>query len=152
MYFANTAGQTASMSIVQNSILISAPLKAVWQLTVEVIEWRKWCPTIQTSHIDKNERLFVGTKFSLKQPLQYQRPWQVTEFVPHQGAEWRTIGEKKCFEARHVMVERSNSVEVILQLRFVSTWRPLLFLMTYAIKSALRRENSALKSVCELST
>jgi len=140
-----------STSVVESSIVIAAPLEAVWQYTIDVNRWPKWCPTIQAANVQDADQLSMGAEFSLKQPLQPKRRWQVIEFVPKHVAAWRTIDEKACFLARHVLVDKGTSVESTLQLRFVPTWWPLQSLLTLAFKAALSRENRALKVVCERS-
>ena len=137
-------------SVVESSIAISAPLETVWQYTIDVNRWPDWCPTIQTANVHDADKLFMGTEFSLKQPLQPKRRWKVTEFAPKHAAAWRTVDEKACFVARHVLVVKGTSVESTLQLRIVPTWWPLQSLLTIAFKAALSRENRALKVVCEL--
>ena len=138
-----------STAVVESSVVIAAPLETVWQFTVDVTRWPEWCTTIQAANVQDADQLSMGTKFLLKQPMQPKRSWQVTELVPNRVAAWRTIDEKACFEARHVLVDKATSVESTLQLRIVPTWLPLQSLLTIAFKAALSRENRALKVVCE---
>ncbi|WP_424973156.1 SRPBCC family protein [Dinoroseobacter sp. S76] len=141
-----------STSVVESSILITAPLETVWQYTIDVNRWPEWCPTIQAASVQDADQLSIGTEFSVKQPLQPKRRWQVTELVPNKVEAWRTIDEKERFVARHVLVDNRTSIESTLQLRFVPTWWPIQSLLTLAFKAALNRENRALKVVCERSS
>lgn len=138
------AHETTSIA---SKVTIRAPVERVWEYTIDVNKWPDWCPTIQTAKIISAECLDVGMHFKLKQPLQSAKTWEVTDLQPLQKAEWRTVVPG--FRAKHILSEGPVGVESLLELFFKPTWQPLQLLQRFAFRSALDRENYALKRVCE---
>ena len=66
---------------VDDVIHIDAPPEVVWAVTQDVGRWPEWTPTVTAvTRVDQGP-FGLGSVARIKQPLQPQAPWVVTEFV-----------------------------------------------------------------------
>ena len=141
--------EIASTSVVQNSIVIAAPLDTVWRYTIDVNHWPVWCPTIQSSRQLSDGDLCVGSRFALKQPMQAEKVWRVTDLVDGRFTAWETDQPKPQFKAAHYMKETAGLTESTLEIEFRPGSKLISFVLARVLALALAKENMALKTVSE---
>ena len=149
MQVSSAETEIALTSVVQNSIVITAPIDTVWRHTIDVNRWPTWCPTIQRARQLSDGDLCVGSLFALKQPMQAEKVWRVTELVEGRLAAWETDQPEPQFKAAHSMKEKAGLTESTLEIEFNSGWKPIGLLFARILALALAKENIALKTVCE---
>lgn len=66
---------------VENSIHIDASLEKVWAVTQDVESWPVWTPTVTSVRLVSEGGLRRGAIARIKQPLQPESEWHVTEFI-----------------------------------------------------------------------
>ena len=86
--------------ILRHHIRIPAPPEAVWAVLSHVEGWPHWTPTVTAARALDGPALAPGRRFAVKQPLQRERVWTVTEAGPGLAFRWRTEGGSG-FEAGH---------------------------------------------------
>lgn len=94
------------MRIVE-TIDINAPLRRVFDVSVDVERWAEWTPSIERIEIVGSRTLGHGATAMVKQPGTSTALWQVTEFVPGERFAWET----RAPGARMVGVHRVEPLE-----------------------------------------
>lgn len=135
---------------VTDMIHIDASPEVVWAVTEDVERWPEWTPTVTSVEVVGNGEFGLGSVARIKQPLQPEADWVVTEFeVGHRFA-WATrrtglrmvgthdLGADGAGTRNVLGVDAEGPVAVIL-------W-PLL---RWAMRKALAEENRGLKARCE---
>ena len=89
--------------ILRHHVRIPAPPEAVWAVLCHVESWPDWTPTVAAARALDGSDPAPGRRFALKQPLQRERVWTVTEAGPDHAFRWRTMG-RSGFEAGHRVV------------------------------------------------
>jgi hypothetical protein len=149
MHISNLESKTVTPYRVVDRVLIAAPIDRVWQHTIDVNNWSEWCPTIQRGQLITDGNISIGSRFTLKQPMQAEKVWCVTELIDGRLAAWETDQPEPQFKAIHSMIERQGCIESTLEIEFSSAWKPIAFVISRVLALALARENLALKAVCE---
>lgn len=149
MQVSSAETETASTSVVQSSIVIAAPLDTVWQHTIDVNQWPVWCPTIQRARQLTDDDLCVGSRFALKQPMQAEKVWRVTELVAGRFAAWETDQAEPQFKAAHSMKETAELTESTLEIEFRPSSKLIASVLARVLALAIAKENMALKTVSE---
>lgn len=135
---------------VENSIHIAAPIEEVWAVTVDVEKWPQWTPTVTSVRLMSSEAIRIGTVACIKQPLQEEAEWTVTELVPGHRFAWETKRTGlHIVGTHHLSVDHDGTRNVLTVdasgVLAVVFW-PMLH---FAMNKALADENRGLKSRCE---
>lgn len=136
--------------LIENSIRISAPQSLVWEVTTDVERWPGWTPTV-TSVVRVDEGpLRPGSIARIRQPLQSEAEWTVTELVPGESFTWESRRRGLIFKASHSVVADGSDSISRLRLETTGILATLLYpLLRPAAGRALSQENKGLKERCE---
>ena len=131
-------------------IYIDAPVEQVWDITIDIDRWHTWLPTVSKGKILDSGYVAVGSRFALSQPLQATKEWVVTELFDFRIVSWETVKGRRGFAARHAMILEGNGTRSILEIRFTQKSWVFDWLLRMTLRSAIARENKALKLASEL--
>ena len=135
---------------VVHTIHIDAPVDRVWSVTTDVERWPDWTPTVTSVVLVDKGVLALGSRARIKQPLQREAEWQVTEFTQGRRFAWQTVRAGMRMIGTHHMAEEQGGTRNVLTIEATGpvafiTW-PLL---RFAVQQTLSRENEGLKRHCE---
>ena len=135
---------------VENSIYIDAPIETVWAVTQDVEKWPDWTPTVTSVRLLSGAVLGLGTVARIKQPLQPESAWVVTEFTPGKRFAWQTTRSGLTMVGTHDLSAEGRGTRNVLS---VDAKGPVALLvwpvLRFAIRKALSDENQGLKCRCE---
>ncbi|OUR96808.1 hypothetical protein A9Q84_10735 [Halobacteriovorax marinus] len=134
----------------KHSITINSPLASVWSTTVDVNNWNKWTPTIETSSLN-DESFSLGSSATIKQPDMAESIWTITQFEDKESFTWETSVPGLKMIASHRLVEvNPNETTNILILEVKGLLSFILWpILKGKIRNSLEKENEGLKSFCE---
>lgn len=136
--------------LIENQITISSPITRVWKVVVDVDSWPSWTPTVQQARRLNDVPFGLGSKVSLKQPLQSENIWRVTEFVDGSFFAWETGNRSLRMHASHLIAPTAGGCKCTLKLDVSGWMAPYLApLIRLPVASAVQKENNALKIWCE---
>ncbi|MTJ05860.1 MAG: hypothetical protein FH759_14385 [Sediminimonas qiaohouensis] len=70
------------MLTITREVRITASPAVVWDVTVEVLDWPRWLPTVTAVRQLAGSRFETGSRYAVKQPLQPEMAWKVTGIAP----------------------------------------------------------------------
>lgn len=135
---------------ITDAIHIDAPLGLVWSVTQDVERWPEWTPTVTSVRLLGERPIRVGSVAVIKQPMQPQSQWVVTELSANQRFAWETRRPGLYLIGIHDLAASEGGTRNVLRveasgLLAVALW-PIL---RFAMQKALRDENRGLKARCE---
>lgn len=135
---------------IEDSIHVEAPPGVVWTVTVEIERWPEWTPTV-TSVTRLDEGPFaIGSVARIKQPLQPESDWVVTELESGRRFAWKTRRLGLQMKGVHELTPEAGGTKNVLRLEAAGALAVLLWpLFRIAVRRALRDENRGLKARCE---
>lgn len=134
----------------RHEINIDAPIERVWNTSVDVENWHKWTPTVETISL-KDEFLRLGSSAIIKQPGMSEATWIVTHFQEKDFFVWETSVSGINMTASHKLFQSENDqTKNVLEIEVTGLLGVLLWpFLRGKIKDALRKENEGLKYFCE---
>ncbi len=136
--------------LIEDEIEIDSRIDVVWAISVDIDAWPQWNPTIQTAKRLDSGAFQVGSQARLKQPAQTSTVWSVTECTQGSCFVWETDGRLLSMRAKHLLTPVDDGVLCVVSVQLLGPLARLFGpLLKYPIKSALRRENQALRAKCE---
>jgi hypothetical protein len=136
--------------VVTDTIHIDATPDAVWAVTVDVERWPEWTPTVTAVRLVGPGDIGPGSVARIKQPMQPESEWVVTEFRPGERFAWATCRAGLRLLATHELTAGSGGTRNVLS---VQATGPLAMILGPLLRPALRRalaeENRGLKARCE---
>ena len=135
---------------VENVLRIDAPPERVWRVTVDVERWPEWTPTVtRVRRLDPGE-FRLGSIARIKQPMQPESEWRVTEFVQGSRFAWETRRRGLRMTGTHELEAEGAGTRSRLSVRADGPLTWLLWpLLRPAMAKAIAKENRGLKSRCE---
>jgi uncharacterized membrane protein len=135
---------------VTDSISIEAPPTVAWEITRDVARWPEWTPTVTSVRLLGDGPLQLGSVALIKQPMQPESEWVVTEFsAPHRFV-WETRRTGLRLKGVHDLAPLPGGTKSTLEVEARGLLAPLLWpLLRPAMKRAIAIENRGLKARCE---
>jgi hypothetical protein len=135
---------------VDDTIYIEAPPDLVWAVTTDVERWPEWAPTF-TSVTRLDEGPFrMGSAARIKQPLQAEAEWTVTEFAEGRRFAWTTRRAGLQMTGTHEVSPRGSGSRNLLRVEASGAIAVLLWpLLRIAFARSQSTENRGLKARCE---
>lgn len=135
---------------ITDSIKIEAPVHAVWNVTQDVERWPEWTPTVTSVRLVSDPPLRLGSIALIRQPMQPESRWVVTEFAPGRRFAWETRRPGLHMVGSHDMTSENGGTRNILRID-ASGWIAVLLwpVLRAAMRKALADENRGLKARCE---
>lgn len=137
---------------VTDSIHIEATPTVVWEVTRDIERWPEWTPTVTSARLVSGGELQLRSVARIKQPLQPESEWVVTELRAGRGFTWVTHRAGLHMTATHELVADGTGTRNVLR---VEATGPLAVLLGPLLRPAMRRaladENRGLKERCEQS-
>lgn len=141
--------RTSSITI-EETVYIDVPANIVWNITVDINRWKEWNPSITAARRLDVGPLGRGSVARIKQPLQPESDWTVTEYVHEERFTWETRRTGLRMAATHYVQGNESGTLSILRLQASGIRAVLLWpVLRVAIRHALKEENRALKAWCE---
>lgn len=135
---------------VEHAISIDAPKDIVWSVTRHVERWPEWTPTVTSvTRVDRGPfgRASVAR---IKQPMQPEAEWVVTEFETGHRFAWETRRLGLHMTATHELSPDAAGTKNTLRAEARGLGAALLWpLLRIALRRALAEENRGLKARCE---
>ena len=135
---------------IEHQILIHAAPETVWRITVNVARWPEWTPTVRSARALTEGPLALGSRYAVKQPLQPEAQWEVTDCLDGQSFSWETRGARQVLRATHRLEAHAEGTLNTLILEAPGLTgvlrRPVLRIL---FRAALSKENAGLKAFCE---
>ena len=136
--------------VIENRILIEAPVETVWGATEDVQRWPEWTPTIEELAPVDGEPFQVGFKARIKQPGLPPTIWEVTALEPGKSFSWEAKVRGIRMVATHRLIPVDDGTENVLTIEATGLLAILLGpLIRSALNHALQNENQGLKAFCE---
>lgn len=104
---------------VERSIVIDAPVEAVWPLLVRFESWPSWGPTVLDVESEANE-VASGVRGRVRTPVGVWLPFEITEFEANRSWSWKVAGLRATGHRVEPRPDGSTNV-VFTAPRF---WRP----------------------------
>jgi len=135
---------------VDHAIHIEAPPEVVWEVTRDVERWPEWTPTVTSVKRTDRGPFGVGSTARIKQPMQAEAEWVVTEFAPGRRFAWRTRRRGMRMTGIHQLIPEGEGTRNVLSVEAEGAVALLLWpLLRLAMRRALADENRGLKARCE---
>ena len=136
--------------IVTDSIRIAAPIDVVWDITRDVERWHEWTPTVTSVRLHAPGPLQLGSVARIKQPLQPESDWVVSEFCVPRRFAWETQRTGLWMKGSHDLETRADGTESTLRVEARGFLAIVLWpLLRPAMKRAIATENRGLKQRSE---
>lgn len=137
---------------VTDAIHINAPPDLVWRVTLDVERWPEWTPTVTSVELLGGRELGLGSVARIKQPLQPESEWVVTEFRAGRGFAWATRRKGLHMTGTHELAADGAGTRNVLSIEATGPLAVMLGpLLRWATRRALADENRGLKARCEQS-
>ena len=130
---------------VEHEILVHAPRETVWAVTVDVLRWPEWTPTVRSARALDEGPFGIGRRFALKQPFQPETIWEVTACTSGESFTWETRGAKQLMRATHRLEAHEQGTRNTLVLEAPGiAGRLRQAIARFFIAKALAKENAGL--------
>ena len=135
---------------VVHSIYIDVSPDAVWLVTVDIDRWPEWTPTVTSVRREDAGELRLGSTVLMKQPLQPESRWVVTELARGRRFVWETRRPGLHMIGSHEMRAEGSGTRNLLRVDAQGPAAILLWpVLRLAMARALVAENQGLKWWCE---
>ncbi len=134
----------------QNTVTIDAPVRRVWELTLDVERWPDYTPTMQSVRRLDSGPIAVGSTARIKQPGQAPAVWTVTGLIPEREFTWQTKRLGITMVGSHLLAPAERGCRNTLTLDVTGFGARLLGLLGgRAFAGALAKENHGFKVAAE---
>ena len=135
---------------ITDSIFINAGPDVVWRVTRDVERWPEWTPTVTSVRLAADQPFGLGSVARIKQPLQPESEWRVTDYVNGERFAWETRRAGLHMVGIHEMNAEGAGTRNVLRVEASGFLAVLLWpVLRPAMRKALADENRGLKSRCE---
>ena len=135
---------------VEHTIHIEASPELVWEVTRDVERWPEWTPTVTAVKRADRGPFGLGSVARIKQPLQPESDWTVTEYVEGRRFAWKSSRRGISMTGRHEISPDGAGTRNILSVEAEGALAALLWpVLRLAVSRALSDENRGLKARCE---
>ena len=135
---------------VEHTIRIEAPPERVWEVTRDVERWPEWTPTVTSVGLVGEGPFGLGSVARIRQPLQPESEWVVTEYAEGRRFAWETRRRGLRMTGTHDLSAEGSGTRNTLSLDAGGVLAALLWpVLRLAIRRALADENRGLKARCE---
>lgn len=134
----------------ENTIEITASPDVVWAITEDVERWPEWNPTV-TSVVRVDSGPFqLGSRARIKQPLQPEAEWIVTEYEAGRRFSWETRRTGLHMVGTHDVSRQGGGARSVLSVDAAGFLSILLWpVLRLAMLRSLADENRGLRSRSE---
>jgi len=132
---------------VHRSFKVDAPVHQVWDILSDVENWPRWLPSVSAVQPVSDGEFGVGSRFAIKQPLQGEAIWQVTDWRPHCAFVWeRRAGNRPVFVGIHRLhaVGRTTTHCTLA----LDAFGPVAWLLRPLLAATLLIESLSLRRAC----
>ena len=135
----------------EHEVLIAAPVERVWALTVDIANWPKFTPTMQSVEPLDDGPVRVGTQARVKQPGQRPTVWTVSELNEGSLFAWGTTLLGVRMVGRHELYPAPEGTRnrLVLELDDGLRARILTALVGRQLRASLAKENAGFKAAAE---
>jgi hypothetical protein len=135
---------------VTNALHIDAAPDVVWAVTRDIERWPEWTPTVTAVRLVDGGELAVGSVARIRQPMQPESDWIVTELEPGRRFAWETRRPGLRMLGRHEIEPEGAGTRNILTVEAGGALAVLLWpVLRLAMRKALADENRGLRDRCE---
>lgn len=135
---------------IENTILIDAPVRDIWNLTIDVEALPELTPTMTKVSRIGHEPIGVGSEVSIKQPGQPERVWTVIELEPDRSFVWSTKAMGMTMTASHQLADAEVGTSNTLTIEVTGALSPVVGpLLRRPLRKALATENQGFKAAAE---
>lgn len=135
---------------VTHSIHIEAAPDTVWTVIADLERWPQWTRTVTSVRREDAGELRLGSSARIKQPLQPESRWVVTEFVRGRRFVWETRQPGLHMIGTHGIAAEGGGTRSLLRLEARGPIAVLLWaVLRLTVQRALVLENRGLKARCE---
>ncbi len=135
---------------VTNTLHIDAAPAVVWAVTRDVERWPEWTPTVTAVRLVDGGDLAVGSVARIRQPMQPESEWVVTELEPGRRFVWETRRTGLRMVGGHEIEPDGDGTRNVLTVEASGALAVLLWpVLRLAMTKALADENRGLKARCE---
>jgi uncharacterized membrane protein len=101
--------------ITEDSVVIDAPPRLVWEVFSDVERWPEWTASVTSLTGLDGPELAVGKRFAIKQPGMQKLVWKVAEIDP--GASWTWVQRSRgaTTTARHDVIGQPDGRTLVKQ-------------------------------------
>ena len=135
---------------VEHTTYMEAPPEVVWAVTEDVERWPEWTPTVTSVRREGGDPFGLGSVAWIKQPLQPESRWVVTDYQRGRRFAWETRRAGLRMTGAHELSAEGTGTRNRLS---VDAEGPLAVLfwpvLRLAMKRALADENHGLRVRCE---
>lgn len=126
---------------ITHDLLITAPVRAVWQATIDIESWPGITPTVTSVERLDEGPLRVGSRARLAQPGQATKVWTVTALRPDELFEWEsTVAGVRTVGSHRLRAEGDGCRNTLVITLHGRRGRLLGLLAGRAMRASLRRE------------
>ncbi len=135
---------------IEHTLLIDAPVAAVWDLTLDVEHWPESTPTITSVERLDDGPLAVGSQARVDQPGQPTRTWTVRRLEAPHTFVWDTRALGLTMAGSHELTEEAGGCRNTLAVEVTGPLSALLGrLLRPALRKAITQENEGFKATAE---
>lgn len=135
---------------IEHSTPIAAPPDVVWAVTEDVERWPEWQPTVTSVRRLDAGPFRVGSRARIKQPLQPEATWTVTDHAPGRRFSWESVRPGLRLVGTHDVAPDGAGASSRLRVEATGPLAVLLWpLLGPATRWSLRQENAGLRRRCE---
>jgi carbon monoxide dehydrogenase subunit G len=135
---------------ITDAIHIDATPDVVWAVTQDVERWPEWTPTVTSVKLLGNKSFRLGSVARIKQPMQPESEWVVTEFSSGRRFAWETRRTGLHMTGTHELAPEGAGTRNVLRVDANGAMAVMLWpLLRLAMRKALADENLGLKARCE---
>jgi hypothetical protein len=135
---------------VDDLIHIDASPDIVWAVTEDIERWPEWSPTMTWVKRTTPGTFGVGSVARIKQPMQPEAEWVVTEYVRGRRFAWHTRRTGIHFTGIHEVAPHGNGTQSRLCVEADGPAAVLFWpVLRAAMRRALSQENQGLKKRCD---
>lgn len=134
---------------IEHRVRIECPSDKVWAVLADIPGWPTWTPTVTFARRVSGDGR--GARFVLKQPLQREATWTVTDWEPGRSFTWERTGSPRHFVARHELVASGAGTISLVRLRVDGARAAMSAVLRPVLAAAVAWENHALRTRCAIS-
>lgn len=135
---------------VTDTLHISAAPDAVWAVTADVERWPEWTPTVTSVRLLGDREFGLGSVARIRQPMQPESEWTVTEFSVGRRFAWTTRRTGIRMTGTHDIIAEGSGTWNVLRVDAHGWLAVVLWpLLRWPMRKALADENRGLKARCE---
>jgi hypothetical protein len=135
------------LNAIEHRVSIACPSDAVWAILADIPAWPTWTRTMSRACRVSGEGR--GARFALKQPMQKEATWTVTEWEPGRSFTWERTDRQRRFVARHELIASDAATISLVRLRVEGMGTVMAAAARPVLSAAVAWENRALRARCE---